>query len=337
MVKHGHFSLSLIRAETGTTYKEHLAPAAQDIYAEVEPEDEFYLQLGSNAPGTVYVDLSVDGMPIQKGHRLYPNMTSKVGVIRADNNGGIDTEVALRFAKAKVLWPSASNGATACTYWTGEIQATFYGDPRYCVPVEALPKPERLEVRVASTPRTTITPIIPLAEAANRAPVTYAAPKHTYYLNSKLASSDVGYVPGISDDKHKKGVKSAEGTTALRTHHFSRTWNSSSSDKPSKKPKLPQIQKLYSKPKEREPEKLCSITLKYCSAIGLIHAKILARPPDWDLEQARKKCGDELKREHEEILSKITILQETYETTDSQGTVVRTEKREILDLTRWDD
>lgn len=46
MVKHGHFSLSLIRAETGTTYKEHLAPAAQDIYAEVEPEDEFYLQLG---------------------------------------------------------------------------------------------------------------------------------------------------------------------------------------------------------------------------------------------------------------------------------------------------
>lgn len=114
MVKHGHFSLSLIRAETGTTYKEHVAPApVEDIYAEVEPEDEFYLQLGSNASDTVYVDLSVDGMPIQKGHRVYPNITSKVGVIRAADDGGISTEVALRFAKAKVC-PRSSIGATAC-------------------------------------------------------------------------------------------------------------------------------------------------------------------------------------------------------------------------------
>lgn len=176
------------------------------------------------------------------------------------------------------------------------------------------------------------TPVPTLVEDVNQAPaapVTYAAPKHTYYTNSKLASSDVGYVTGISDDKHKKGVKSAEGTTALRTHRLN--WSSSSSNN---KPSQPQIQNY--KPKEREPEKLCSITLKYCSTIGLIHAKILARPPNWDLEQARKKCSVELKRKHEETLSKINIMQETYETTDSQGKVVRTERREILDLTRWD-
>jgi hypothetical protein len=232
----------------------------------VEPEDEFYLQLGSNASDTVYVDLSVDGMPIQKGHRLYPNITSKVGVIRAADNGGIGTEVALRFAKAKVC-PRSSIGAAACKYWTGEIKATFYGDPRYSVPEEALPKPEGLEVRAISSPRTaTVTPNTTRVEEANQAPaavlnaapkqtpvttlvdkvnqapaapVTYAAPKQTYYTNSKLASSDVGYVPGISDDKHKKGVKSAEGTTALRTHRFN--WSSSSNNMPTKPP----AQNLY--------------------------------------------------------------------------------------------
>ena len=28
-------------------------------------------------------------------------------------------------------------------------------------------------------------------------------------------------------------------------------------------------------PREKDPEKLCSITLKYCSTVGLIHAGIL--------------------------------------------------------------
>ena len=341
MVKHGHFSLSLIRAETGTTYKEHLAPA-QDIYAEVEPEDEFYLKLSSNAPETVYVDLSVDGMKIQQGHPLYSNITEKVGVLRAaDNVGAMGTEVALRFAKAKVCWPGRSNGS-ACTYWTGEVKATFYGDPRYRVPVGALPRPEGVgnvnEVPATSTPRTTAIAHRPLVQAVNRAPVTYAARKYTLYRNPTLASSDVGYVPGVSDDNHKKGVKSAEGTTALRTHRFSSNSSSSNNNNWSnKKPKLSQIQRSEYKPIEKEPERLGSITLKYCSTIGLIHAKILTRPPDWDLQQARKKCSAELKKEQEQTLSKINIVQETYETTDSHGAVVRTEKREILDLTGWDD
>ena len=334
MVRHGDFSLSLIRAETGTIYKEHLAPT-KDIYAEVEPEDEFYLQLGSNVQDAVYVDLSVDGMIIQQGHRLYPNIKSKVGVIRAGTIGGIGTEVALRFAKAKVCLPSATNGSTACTYWTGEVTATFYGNPKYLIPTDALPKPEGVEVPAALVPRTTSIPPMPFVEVINRAPVTYAARKHTYYTNPKLASSDVGYVQGISDEKHKKGVKSAEGTTALRTHHFN--CNSRSNDRPSKKTKVSQFEAPEQKPKKREPEKLGSITLKYCSTIGLIHAKILTTPPDWDLQQARKKCSIELKREHEQTLSKINIVHETYETTDSQGRVVRTEKREILDLTGWDD
>jgi len=100
----------------------------------VEPEEEFYLQLCSDAPEVVYVDLAVDGKAIQKGQRAHPGRMLRVGVIRADSIAGEQrtTEVALRFTRAK-FHDGLSEDSTACAYWTGHVEATLYGNPNYCI------------------------------------------------------------------------------------------------------------------------------------------------------------------------------------------------------------
>jgi len=60
-------------------------------------------------------------------------------------------------------------------------------------------------------------------------------------------------------------------------------------------------------PKEKDPEKLGTITLKYCYTIGLIHAGILAKPPNWDGERLKKTCSKRTREDYARILSEIKI------------------------------
>eukprot|EP00956_Cyclotella_meneghiniana_P035495 scaffold115418_cov119-Cyclotella_meneghiniana.AAC.1 len=366
-MKCGQFSLGLIRAETGASYKEHAAPNVQDIYAEVEPDDEFYLQLGSDAPEVVYVDLTVDGTLIQRGHPLYPHRKSKVGVVPVNKS----TEVALRFARAKVV-ESGEGTDGACKYWTGQIEATFYGNPNHCIPQGAIPQPSDGQATAKSAqqvnngskisssvalmppppPPPTIVPVhrpyhqlgatIPSTVAVPPPPPTaapqviYKRPSNTYYMNSSLAASDVGYVSGKTAENQKKGVKSAEGTTALRTHNFR---------PPVPKKKAPEknwddqstiLTNHEDAPIEKDPEKLGVLTLKYCSTIGLIHAGILVKPPNWDVEQLQKKCSKRTREEHARILSQIKIqrFELLSETINGRGEkVIEKKEVELLDLT----
>ena len=66
---------------------------------------------------------------------------------------------------------------------------------------------------------------------------------------------------GISDPDKKKGVKSDKGETF--TAHKSK-----------------RRRKTYAK-----GGLLCTITLRYCSTLGLIHAGVLAKPPLWDMQR----------------------------------------------------
>ena len=339
MVKQGHFELVLVRAETGAPYEEHGAPGGS-IFSEVEPDDQFYLQLSSGACEMVYADLSVDGQVIQKGHGLYPGgRTSRVGVVRANSHAGerTSTEVALRFARAQVH--GGSTKGEACEYWTGQVDVTFWGNPSYRTPPGILPKPYKPakseENRAGSQ---VAAPVVPAPLAPVVMPVTYAAPKNTYFLNPSLASTDVGFVPGQSDDKHKKGVKSAEGTTALQTLNLNwekpepkqRDWNDDMSA----------LTEYTGAPRVREPQFLGKITLKYCSAVGLIHAGILDKPPNWDVERLKLACSAQTKQDHARILSEVKIQRFTLNNERISGNgekIVEKTEMEVLDLTEMGD
>ncbi len=341
MVKHGQFGLRLVRAETLAPYDEHRAKGgSNDIYAEVEPEDEFYLQLFSGAPEVVYADLTVDGTLIQKGHQVHPGVKSRVGVIRADSHQGDSrtAEVALRFARAQVHGDGKKKDA--CAYWTGQVVATFYGNPSYRITSGDSPKPDGLSESVATVKvPAVVVPKVVTAPAASSG-VTYGARKTTYYLNPNLASSDVGYVPGKSADDQKKGVKSAEGSKQLRTHNFN--WERPKPKKERRDDDWEDCSTLsgWGMPKVREPEKLGSVTLKYCSTVGLIHAGILDKPPNWDVERLKSTCSKRTREDHARILAEIKIqkFELKSEKINGQGEkVVETNEVEVLDLTECDN
>ena len=72
---------------------------------------------------------------------------------------------------------------------------------------------------------------------------------------------DVSYVMGISDPDKKKGVKSEQGSSF-------------------------NVQKTKRRrTKFAKGGLLKTITLRYCSTLGLIHAGILPKPPMWDLHR----------------------------------------------------
>ena len=82
-------------------------------------------------------------------------------------------------------------------------------------------------------------------------------------------TSDVGFTLGVSNPDKKKGVMSAAGNTVEYT---APTTNSGSGSRGKtiifKKGGL-----------------LKSVSLKYCSTLGLIYAGILSKPPQWDLHR----------------------------------------------------
>lgn len=345
MVKHGLFGLGLVRAETGELYHEHSTTGGEDgIYAEVEPEDEFYLQLRSDAPEVAYADLKVDGILIQKGHKVRPGRESKVGVIQCTAEGGFtNTEVALRFARARV--DASGTRETAAAYWTGQVEATFYGNPSCRIPPGSSPTPYSRDGQVQPQPtdssnndnRTaTVTPVNEVPTVIDVPKVTYTARKTTYYPNTSLASSDVGYVFGKSTESQKKGVKSAEGKTALRQHK----WSKREKKKPAKGPDEPKLEDMNSGKSqvvvEKKPEVLGSIVVRYCSTVGLIHAGILDKPPNWDEEQLKSKRTKRGREEDMRILSQVKLdkIELMHERINGRGEKV-SEKRmiELFDLT----
>ncbi|KAL9185485.1 hypothetical protein ACHAXT_003262 [Thalassiosira profunda] len=357
MVKHGHFELVLIRAdEKGTPFEEHSAPDDGDgggkggVFAEVEPEAEFYLRLSSDAPETVYADLKVDGQPIKTGHRLKPGRkASTVGVLASESHAGewASTEVALRFARAQVY--DSSTKGEACTYWTGQVEATFYGNPSYHIPTGVVPalykavkSEESSGVKAEETKveaKVQAAPVVSSVTPSTSGGVTYGKRKTTYMLAPSLSSTDVGFVPGKSDDKQKKGVKSAKGTKALRTHNLN--WTSS---KPKPKKRVRNATNVRpdppAGPEVREPEYLGKVTLNYCSTVGLIHAGILDKPPNWDVERLKLAVSQQTKQDHAKILSEVKVQHFTLKNERISGTgekITEMTDVEILDLTEMDD
>ena len=84
MVKVGDFTVELVRADTKEVFKEHTSPVDNRIYAEVEPDLDYLVRVGSNI-GDVLCTLSVDGVNIGYSQNFLSPATSCIGDFEIKN------------------------------------------------------------------------------------------------------------------------------------------------------------------------------------------------------------------------------------------------------------
>jgi hypothetical protein len=221
MVKAGKHTVALIYADTKIPFKEHSASDGQ-VYVEVEPNAEYYIQVSTESQDCVVIRIKVDGKDL--GYQLTMNKQTSlidphffVGVSSVDENGGTIHQ-ALKFARTPVMQKTEDNKVPPA-FWTGSVQVEFYEGVYHGT------------------------------QSGTRA-----------FRNSWTgAGNDVGYMIGKSNPDQKKGVMSATGSTVD-----------------------------YAQPKAGKRARynqgghLKTITMNYCSTVGLIFAGILTKPPVWE-------------------------------------------------------
>jgi hypothetical protein len=299
-MKQGCFTLEVVNADTKNAFQEHSKEGGK-VYAEVEPEIEYFIQLSSDAWEPVYVDLKVDGTYIEKGRRLDPGSSRRMGIWKKEDDEFV--ELALMFDVAPIH--ERGSRTTAPEFWTGVIEARFFGDPKFKMsepkqPAALVVSPDSSKTSVSSGRSSATTDSSRnnkrnLRSAfENAADTSFDAPIYQPRKNSVFTEAacgdlgDVGYCKGLGDDKHRKGVKTVRGEKTLSTFKItkpkSRPTKRAGAPKPSGEPALPRKSRsmVTEPPQEEEYPLLGTLTIHYCSTVGLIRACLLPEPPGWD-------------------------------------------------------
>ena len=255
MVKVGDFSVELVRADTKEVFKEHTSPVDNRIYAEVEPDIDYLVRVGSNT-GDVLCRLLVDGVDLGYNQNfLSPNNSVCAGAFEIKN--GKQTMSALHFNKTR----DKRHGAMP-SMLTGKVEVIFY-------------KIGRKEYKI---------------------------------LNDWSSTE----LTGETEMGGKKCVVSTKGSY------------------------VDEIQPIHKVPVLHcyAGEQLCSITVHYCTALGLILNKILDPPPADEPvnieKKARKRSRDETKasavspdekkaKEANNSSGEMVTVQKTYDLVDLTG------------------
>ena len=130
MVQIGDFSLQLVEAKSEVPFVEHTGPAPENlVYAEVEPDVEYFIKIISHREGWVRVDLYVDGSYLGYasyiGKEQYDYDRCMQGHRQVGN--GEATITALRFKKASTKSADlAAPTQSSQNMWTGKVEAKFY-------------------------------------------------------------------------------------------------------------------------------------------------------------------------------------------------------------------
>mmetsp|Transcript_5583 Transcript_5583/g.13962 ORF Transcript_5583/g.13962 Transcript_5583/m.13962 type:complete len:138 (-) Transcript_5583:272-685(-) len=120
MVKVGDFTVELVRADTKEVFKEHVGIVPENnIYAEVEPDVEYFVSLGSSIGG-VRSDITVDGISLGYYNAFLGPFTNayKGSFERKDSR---ETTKALRFKKT----PDKAEGVMP-SMLTGNVKVEFH-------------------------------------------------------------------------------------------------------------------------------------------------------------------------------------------------------------------
>ena len=253
MVKVGDFTVELVRADTKEAFKEHIGPSG--VYAEVEPDVEYFVCLGTSIGG-VRADITVDGVYLN----YYVSFTSprarsyKGGYERKD---GKSITMALRFNKTR---ERRDGEVLPNTMLTGKVEVAF-----------------------------------------RRLGAAYEATKEDF------ASSELN---GETKTGGKKCVMSKKGEYVQKVKPASTT--------------------RYAK-----GDHVCTVTLHYCTALGLIYNGLLAPPPPEStskgtpLKKKRSRASakgapaavspEEKKTKYNEPSMEVVSVPKTYELVDLTG------------------
>jgi len=235
MVKDGDFTVQLVRADTKEAFTEHTSSHRNEVYAEVEPDLEYYIGIGTQI-GAVKAYIAVDGVSL--GYCCdfgRPKPMRYRGAIECRN--GVYTYTSLRFNTTR---SSGINGGGQ-SMLTGKVEVKFY---RY---------------------------------------------GEKYYKETKEDFESRALTASSSSVGGKKCVMSTKGSTSFSTEKKS---NKSIGDgcKEEGKNKKNKPHVGY-----KRGEYLCTITLHYCTALGLIHHKVLGAPPDL-LESSNNPVNEDTPR-----------------------------------------
>jgi hypothetical protein len=286
--------------------------------------------------GRVFVDVKTDGTVIETGRKLYRTSSERMGVGDTDR----DVVTALRFEKAAVF--ERGTRTEAPKYWTGVIEAAFYGDPVYKIPDTVAAAAATL----SSNPRRSTQNMHAASKAldffgsAERSPPMYQ-PKMNYIFD--ISGDDVGYCEDLMDRNLNKGVKTVRGKTML-SHFHKRVQSEEHGSSQTKRFKTAteSSQKHHKSktPQNRAEESpryplLGKISLNYCSAVGLIHAGILPKPPGFDYQKlAYKKPRQDNWRELSE--AKVQVFR-TEPVIVGGSEVVASKEFDLFDLLAEDE
>ncbi len=223
MVRLGKFTLELISATAKTPFKEHEGKDGK-MYAEVEPDVEYFIRIGSKDPRPLSMKLFVDGKSLGYITSMDQHSEGTCGLWTCKDD--VSTHKALRFNKLVNLRGTPDQkGCDSNTNWTGCIELKVF---------------ERID------------------EGFHEAPCN---------VSSTWNSNTDQILKGMKVSSKKKALNSKEG--------------SASTD-------------AYTNPRNKFRNGACvtSMTLFYCSTVGLISAGVLAPPPPPDLSQISASSYD---------------------------------------------
>jgi hypothetical protein len=122
--------LQLVEAKSKVPFVEHTGPAPENlVYAEVEPDVEYFIKIISHREGLVKVNLYVDGSYLgyasYVGKESYDYDLCMKGHWKVVN--GEEQMTALRFKKASTKSADlAAPTPSSQNMWTGKVEAKFY-------------------------------------------------------------------------------------------------------------------------------------------------------------------------------------------------------------------
>mmetsp|Transcript_3533 Transcript_3533/g.7561 ORF Transcript_3533/g.7561 Transcript_3533/m.7561 type:complete len:198 (-) Transcript_3533:387-980(-) len=125
MVKSGNFLLELVEAGSKEPFKEHAErPPGRRVFAEVEPNTDYFVHIKSERSGRVAVEIFVDGVLLGRSIISKCSRGSYRGLYEVNN--GMKAITALSFSTMNFMPEKGSITKTTQSMSKGTVRASFY-------------------------------------------------------------------------------------------------------------------------------------------------------------------------------------------------------------------
>lgn len=306
MVIRSGVQIQIVEVKSLQAYKEHVAQDGK-VYAEVEPDTEYYLQykrLGplddaAAGPEKLFLTYEVDGQDLGCHSTPSVGKEHKVGFWSRDDSTGEYVEYALKFTKPSLPADDDGDALTSCATGNclfGKIQVSVYeGVPYACDSDKEAKTTDKKNTNTSQ------------AEPSKFSPKETVGSPHGCIFANKM-------------------VVSVQGST--------------------------QEVRISSTPKAGKPQKvryqkgklIDTITLHYCTTVGLMAVGVLAKPADpfqWEgmkQQSAAKRSNAVVSPDNDAKKIRVPTPEKIRVLTESQGGKIMADRHLFLfDLTKEED